>query len=178
MCHTIYSGKGNYFMKIQDGFACYLLGMKTFLVGEGTLLTGFFSPRMEYHINLASELGRATITCENPVRSQAFALVMRTDCGIVSGAISRNAGMHIYALHDDFLEIIEVPQVLEPGDEVTLLVAFNLHNIIFFDGQDISVDRFYVLDPSRYPLSQEATPNARRLYSYSWDCIRQFTERR
>jgi len=158
MCHTIYSSeKGSFGI-----FNNYLVGNKSFeflSYPQSKLekydcmdLQKVISPYYLYefkfnhtHIGLCCK--------EEPVKQQVIfdIPVGTTGSKVPIKRIDLKAGMHISPLFDSSGNMINYPdiRILSPSliNLFSIPVFFAVDSIVFYDGYDVSVDRFYVANP-------------------------------
>jgi len=148
MCHTIYSSeKGSFGI-----FNNYFVGDKIFKTSPQQVISPLYNHKFKFnraHIGLCCE--------EEPVNQEVEFRILADDAKdekieILVRRLDLKAGIHISPLFDssgnmkDYTNI-EIPSHLYI-DIFSIPIFFSKYSIVFYDGYDVSVDRFYVANPT------------------------------
>ena len=140
MCHSVRQMEGYFFLKRGD----WLIGYKELKWRNGNFRPVYIN-RDCYSLK-PTDVGIFVAVVEAPVVSQEimFDIVVKEGGVSTWGGIlvGKEAGCHICAFFDSHRFWVS------PGGSMVIPVAFHQGDVVFFDGLDISVRRFYILTPS------------------------------
>ena len=149
MCHAIYPRKGKHERESFGFFENYLIGSKIFHFHHSRqIISPYYLHKFKFN---ATPVG---LCCkEEPVKQEVvFQMPVRVNGTDDNVFVRPNllAGMHISPLFDSSGNMQNYTNIeVSPHQNISLHIPvfFTKESIVFYDGHDISVDCFYIINP-------------------------------
>jgi len=145
MCHNIETSYDRYFLTL-DLSKDLILGIKRFRHRDKKLYPAY-QPSGEFRLYKVSE--GYLIEDDSLVCDQTILLRLETLTTKYTHCIQHPCGLHVASFRRSLLDY---PTIFT-NNQVDLLAAFNLEDITFFDGRDVSVKSLLLPNPAAFANS-------------------------